>query len=76
MKMLELNCFQKNRFRFPVPVEVFPAVDPVEPCEALLVEPPPAVAALDALRVPGLLQHCRHELVVDRAGAAHADHLE
>ena len=55
-----------------LPVKVFPAKQFSLPGEALLVERPPAVEAPDALRVPRLLHHRRHELVVDGTVALHA----
>lgn len=57
-----------------LPVEVLPAVDLALLVEALLVEQLPAHLALDAARVPRLVEEMQEKAVEDGAGAAGAVH--
>ena len=57
-----------------LPVEVLPAVDLALLVEALLVEQLPAHLALDAARVPRLVEEVQEKAVEDGAGAAGAVH--
>ena len=61
-------------FAVVLPVEVLPAVDLALLVEALLVEQLAADLALDAARVPRLVEEVQQEAVEDGAGAPGAVH--
>ena len=61
-------------FALVLPVEVLPAVDLALLVEALLVEQLAADLALDAARVPRLVEEVQQEAVEDGAGAPGAVH--
>ena len=63
-----------SMFALVLPVEVLPAVDLALLVEALLVEQLAADLALDAARVPRLVEEVQQEAVEDGAGAPGAVH--